>query len=159
MPHALDAGTEPLGDAIPLRLESLNARNWATLLAELPLAGMARSLAMHALPRRVLDGCVELDLDPRHAALIAPAATERLSAALGAHFGCDIILLLRSVEPGAETPAGRELRLSEERREAAVAHIEADANVKLLLESFAGRLQRESIRAVDAPAPPSPAGG
>ena len=159
MPHAPDAGTEPLGDAIPLRLESLHARNWATLLAELPLAGMARSLAMHALPRRVLDGCVEFDLDPRHAALLAPAATERLSAALGAHFDCDIILLLHCVEPGAETPAGRELRLSEERREAAVAHIEADANVKLLLESFAGRLQRESIHAVDAPAPPSPAGG
>ena len=159
MPHEPAAGVEPAADEIPLRLEALNASNWATLLAELPLAGMARSLAMHALPRRVLDGRVELDLDPRHAALHAPAATERLSAALAAHFGCDITLQLHSADPGAETPAGRELRLLEERREAAVAHIEADANVRLLLESFAGRLHRESIRAVDALAPQSPAGG
>jgi DNA polymerase-3 subunit gamma/tau len=149
----------PVNDvALPAALAGLTASNWATLLTQLPLAGMARSLAMHALPRAVEGERLLLDLAPAHASLASGAATERLASALAAHFCVPVEVSLRSAEPAGETPAARESRLLEERRADAVLRIEQDANVRLLLDTFAGRLLRDSIRPVDEALTPAVGG-
>jgi DNA polymerase-3 subunit gamma/tau len=144
-----DPGPEAVA---PAALAALDATNWAALLEILPLAGMARSLAMHALPRETEGARVVLDLSAGHASLASAAATERLAAALAAHFGEGVDISLRTAEPAGETPAGREARLIEERRVSAVLRIEQDPNVRLLLDTFAGRLLRDSIRPVETSA-------
>jgi DNA polymerase-3 subunit gamma/tau len=144
-----DPGPEAVA---PAALAALDATNWAALLEILPLAGMARSLAMHALPRETEGARVVLDLSAGHASLASAAATERLAAALAAHFGEGVDISLRAAEPAGETPAGREARLIEERRVSAVLRIEQDPNVRLLLDTFAGRLLRDSIRPVETSA-------
>ena len=65
---------------------------------------------------------------------------------------------LRSADPAGETPAARESRLLEERRVDAVLRIEQDANVRLLIDTFAGRLLHDSIRPIED-APTQAAGG
>jgi len=148
----------PLDDtAAPTALAALSTSNWAALLTQLPLSGMARSLAMHALPHDVENGRLLLDLGPAHASLASAAAIERLAAAVSAHFGVSIDVSLRSADPAGETPAARESRLLEERRAEAVLRIEQDANVRLLIDTFAGRLLRDSIRPVEEA--PTPAAG
>ena len=149
--EAVQKAAERVDVPAPVSLDELNTGNWAALLAVLPLAGMARSLAMHALPRVVETGSVMLDLGAGHASLASAAAIERLGGALSAHFGAPVDLKVQTGDPVGETPAARELRIAEERREQAVVRIEADANVRLLLDTFAGRLLRDSIRPVDAP--------
>ncbi len=144
-----EPGPEPVA---PAALAALDATNWAALLEILPLAGMARSLAMHALPRETDGTRVVLDLSAGHASLASAAATERLAGALAAHFGEGVDISLRTAEPAGETPAAREARLIEERRVSAVLRIEQDPNVRLLLDTFAGRLLRDSIRPVETPA-------
>jgi hypothetical protein len=85
-------------------------------------------------------------IDPSHASLQGASAAERLSLALAGHFGRDIALRFREAAPGAETPASREARIAEERRLAALERMEADPNVRVLLEGFGGQLHRERLR-------------
>ena len=135
---------------LPRMLADLDASNWGTVIAATSLSGMARSLAMHALPAACEGGCLVLDLGAGHGSLASPAAVERLASALGSHFGIPVSITVRTADPVGETPAGLEARLFEEARAAAIARIERDANVRLLVDTFAGRLLRDSIRSVDA---------
>ena len=135
---------------LPRILADLDASNWGTVIAATSLSGMARSLAMHALPAAFEGQCLVLDLGAGHGSLASPAAVERLASALGSHFGAPVSITVRTADPVGETPAGREARLVEEARAAAVERIEHDANVRLLVDTFAGRLLRDSIRSVDA---------
>ena len=44
-----------------------------------------------------------------------------------------------------ETPAARATRIAAQRQQRAVAAIEADANVRMLMEKFSGKLHHDSI--------------
>ncbi|MFM7786565.1 MAG: DNA polymerase III subunit gamma/tau C-terminal domain-containing protein, partial [Gammaproteobacteria bacterium] len=141
------AGPQPAGvEALPRSPGQISPENWADLVAVLDLSGMARSVAMHAVPGAVGSDSLELVIDPSHASLQGASAAERLSLALAAHFGRDIALGFREAAPGSETPAAREARIAEEQRLAALQRLEADPNVRVLLEDFGGQLHRERVK-------------
>ncbi len=143
---------EPRHDiAVPARFEALYAENWAALLARLELVGMARSVASNSVPERIDNDMLHLVLQEQQAMLYNPQCDERIGAALSVHFGRTIRVATRIGTPGTETPATRELRIQAARQRQAIAAIEADANVRALLDEFAGRLHRDSIRVLSVP--------
>jgi hypothetical protein len=132
---------------VPRTLDALDAGNWAALLDVLEVAGMARSMAAHALPERVGANSLRLLLQEEHATLHSAPAEERLAGALARHFGAELKLEIVHGHPVGETPAARDLRRAAERQRAAAEAIAADANVRLLVETFGGQLHAETISA------------
>ena len=151
--HTAAAPAAPVGAPPAVRsVADITATNWAALLDELALGGVARSLAANALPERVEGQVVHLVLQEEQTALRAASAEERLAEALSRHFGAVVALRIRTGQPAAETPAARDVRAADERRRIAAAEIEHDANVRLLVQTFGGKVHAETIRAVSGEA-------
>ena len=138
------ADTAPAG-----RLADVNAGNWHRLLAECELGGMARTVASHCLPQAVEGATLQLLLQQEHEILYQPQCEERIAAALATRFGHAVTVRVRPARVEGETPAARTARIAAERRQHAVAAIEADANVRMLMENFSGKLHRDSITVLE----------
>ena len=134
------------GDTAPAaRLADVNPGNWHRLLAECELGGMAGTVASHCLPEAVEGATLQLLLQQEHEILYQPQCDERIAAALASRFGHAVTVRVRPARVEGETPAERAARLAAERQQQAVAAIEADANVRMLMENFSGKLHRDSI--------------
>ncbi len=144
---APDAQPAPPVVAPATRLAEVGAANWHRVLDELELPGIARSVAEHCVPEGVDGSTLQLVLQDGREILHQPQIDQRIATALAARFGEAVTVTLRVGEPGAETPAQRTTRRAAERHGEAVAAIDADANVRLLVERFAARLHRDSIAA------------
>ena len=140
MPAAGQPDPPPAG-----RLAEVNAGNWHRVLAESDLGGMARTVASHSLPEAVEGATLQLLLPQEHEILYQPQCDERIAAALAARFGHDVTVRVRTGRVEGETPAARATRIAAERLRQAVAAIEADANVRMLMENFSAKLHRDSI--------------
>jgi DNA polymerase-3 subunit gamma/tau len=123
--------------------------NWAALLEVLPLSGMARTVAAHSLPARVEGTTLHLVLREERAMLQVAATEDRIGSALSEHFRCTVGVRILHGRPPSETPADRDARRATARQQAAENSIEGDANVRLLLDAFGGRLLRDTIRPAD----------
>ena len=123
----------------------MNAGNWHRLLAESDLGGMPRTVASHCLPEAVEGATLQLLLQQEHEILYQPQCDERIAAALATRFGHAVTVRVRPGRVEGETPAARAARIAAERQQQAVTAIEADANVRLLMENFSGKLHRDSI--------------
>ncbi|HNC69970.1 MAG TPA: DNA polymerase III subunit gamma/tau C-terminal domain-containing protein, partial [Pseudomonadales bacterium] len=142
------AAAQPPETVAPLvRLCDVDASNWHRVLEESGLSGMARSVAEHCVPEAVEGTTLRLVLQHAQEILHQPQLDQRIAAALGARFGEPVTVSLRVAETVAETPAERAARLAALRQREAETAIDADANVRLLLEHFSARLHRESITA------------
>ena len=140
MPAAGQPDPPPAG-----RLAEVNAGNWHRVLAESDLDGMARTVASHSLPEAVEGATLQLLLPQEHEILYQPQCDERIAAALAARFGHAVTVRVRTGRVEGETPAARATRIAAERLRQAVAAIEADANVRMLMENFSAKLHRDSI--------------
>jgi len=137
---------------LPRALEDIGAQNWSAVLGKLEIGGVARTIAAHCVPERVQDQTLFLLLEEETGIMYNPQCDERIAAALSAHFDTPCRVSIRGGKPAHETPAARRAREAAERQALAVETMESDPNVKLLLETFSGRLHRDSIRtsSVDA---------
>jgi DNA polymerase-3 subunit gamma/tau len=136
--------TQP--DTAPaVRLADVNTGNWHRVLAESDLGGMPRTVASHCLPEAVEGATLQLLLQQEHEILYQPQCDERIAAALATRFGHAVTVRVRPGRVEGETPAARAARIAAERQQQAVTAIEADANVRLLMENFSGKLHRDSI--------------
>jgi DNA polymerase-3 subunit gamma/tau len=124
---------------------ALEPARWAELLDKLPLKGIVYNVASHCELRQVDGEKAYMVLDEANASLYSDSQAQRIAAALSDYLGGNIEVILEVGVPRYETPASRARRLLEERRAQAVASIEADPKVQLLLERFEGTLDRESI--------------
>jgi DNA polymerase-3 subunit gamma/tau len=124
---------------------ALEPARWAELLDKLPLKGIVYNVASHCELRQVDGDKAYMVLDETNASLYSDSQSQRIAAALSEYLGREIEVVLEVGSPRYETPANRARRLLEERRAQAVASIEADPGVQLLLERFEGTLDHESI--------------
>ena len=127
------------------RLADVDAGNWHRVIAESDLGGMARTVASHCLPEAAQGESLQLVLQQEHEILYRPQCDERIAAALTARFGHPVAVRVRTGRIEGETPAARAVRIAGERLQQAIAAIEADANVRMLMENFSGTLHRDSI--------------
>ncbi|MDX9740834.1 MAG: DNA polymerase III subunit gamma/tau [Gammaproteobacteria bacterium] len=122
---------------------------WDAVLGRLDLQGMARELAANCTLLGREGGRVRLMLDRAHAYLRGPATEERVQRALQAHYGEPVTIDISIGEPPVATPAARRSQQDQERRERAIADLEADAEVRALRDTFDARIIPETVQPIE----------
>ena len=129
---------------------SADVGTWAAIVAELPVKGMVREMALNCAFHGLQDDVVSLSIDPAHKHLLSPARTRQLEKELVTYYQRPVQLKIANEGPLAkETPALKRSREQDERQQQAVASIENDANVKALTDAFGGTVSTDSIRPRD----------
>ena len=129
----------PAGDAA--------AGDWMALVELLDVKGVARELALNCALQELSEQAAVLAVDPTHARLLSETRRQQIEQALGRHFGRPFSLkILQEGEFRGETPARRQAREREARKQQAVQSIETDENVKALQDAFGATVNYDSIR-------------
>jgi DNA polymerase-3 subunit gamma/tau len=132
-----------------LKHEPLSAESdWRSIVAALPLSGLARTLAQHCELRRLDDTECLLRLAPAHSHLQMKPAPERLQQAVSDYFARPLRLRFELADNETATPAATAGRERQERQEKAVAAIEQDGFVREVIESFDATLVESSIKPI-----------
>jgi DNA polymerase-3 subunit gamma/tau len=121
--------------------------DWQALIERLDLKGVARELALNcALVERTEQSLV-LAVDPVHARLLNESRRRHIEQALSGCFGHPVGLQIRQEgDMAGDTPARRQTRQREARRQQAVHAIETDENVKALQDAFGATVNYDSIQ-------------
>lgn len=88
-------------------------------------------------------------LDRSHAYLRGPATEERVQQALQTHLGKPVVIEITVGEPPEATPAARRSQADRERREQAIADLEADDEVRALRDVFNARIIPETVQPIE----------
>ncbi len=147
-----DAVAKPAPSVAPLKKSDVSTTaqiDWATLLEQLSIQGMARELAKHCTLASFVDGSMVLNLAPQHKQLMAnKTAHEKLQAALTNYFAQPVRLLVTLGEASAATPAAAEQQQLKNRQQQATAAISQDAFVREVQAQFGAQLIEESIKPI-----------
>ena len=127
----------------PSELLSQATDPWARLVAELPLGGLLRQLAMHSTLEQQ-DDQWQLWLRPEHKHLLNDKTRAELEALVSQHLGRSISVRV-SLGGEGQTPSDVELQLYQAARARAKDEIEADDAVQFLISRFAAELDADSI--------------
>ncbi len=138
----VDSGPESAEDAA-----ELEPKNWVEILPKLGLAGVTQSLASNCVLRSVTGPDCQLVLNEHHASLWNNTHETRIGSALSRMFGTELKVSVTIGQPEAATPAEVDALNQQKAHARAVELIENDEKVKQIVESFDGRLERETIAA------------
>jgi DNA polymerase-3 subunit gamma/tau len=142
-----EAAPEPVPEAVPATVADPASGDWLALVEQLDIKGMARELALNCALQELSEQAVVLAVDPTHARLLNEARRRQIEQALSGHFGRPFGLkILQEGEFRGETPARRQAREREARKQQAIQSIEADENVKALKDAFGATVNYDSIR-------------
>ncbi|MDX1267590.1 MAG: DNA polymerase III subunit gamma/tau C-terminal domain-containing protein, partial [Oceanisphaera sp.] len=134
-------GPDPLKAASLLPLAE---DEWTRLVAQLPLGGLLRQLAMHSTLERD-DRQWRLWLRPAHRHLLTDKTRQELEAAINGQQPAPVSLQVDIGEQGGETPFEIEQLLYQAATARAKDEIEADDAVQFLISRFAAVLDTDSI--------------
>lgn len=143
--RATAATSQPGPD--PLKAASLLPQaedEWTRLVAQLPLGGLLRQLAMHSTLERD-DRQWRLWLRPAHRHLLTDKTRQELEAAINGQQPAPVSLQVEIGEQGGETPFEIEQLLYQAATARAKDEIEADDAVQFLISRFAAVLDTDSI--------------
>ncbi len=125
--------------------------DWGALVGSLGLAGAVRMLASNCVYIGREGNTVRLGLDPRSESMLTKQRQDALAQSLSAHFGETLgVTIIIGAEDG-ETPVQEEVRMADERLEAARQSLEADPNVKALKSMFGAELKTDTIELINSP--------
>ncbi len=125
--------------------------DWAKVIADLPLKGAARMLAMNCAFERRDGNTIRFHADRNAESMLTPARQRALAEALSAHLGETVEVSITLADAPAtelDTPMRRENRETDEQYRAARAALEADPNVKALKHMFSAELKTDSIEPI-----------
>lgn len=118
---------------------------WARLVAELPIGGLLRQLAMHSSLAREGEQWL-LSLAPGHRHLLNEKAQQELTELISTHVGASISLQIQVAEHSLQqTPFEIEQVLYQAAVARAKDEIKADDGVQFLISRFAAELDDDSI--------------
>lgn len=118
---------------------------WARLVAQLPIGGLVRQLAMHSSLAREGEQW-QLSLAPGHRHLLNEKAQQELTELISTHVGASISLQIQVAEQSLQqTPFEIERVLYQAAVARAKDEIKADDGVQFLISRFAAELDDDSI--------------
>jgi len=120
--------------------------NWHTLVNQLGLRAMARSLATNCSLKAIEGGRVTLMLARAQESLRTRSVEERIEKALSDHFGEPLKLVIEIVDHVEDTPAQAVERGVAERQQAAEQSIAEDSVARALRETFGAELIPGSVK-------------
>ena len=129
----------------PANADSDPGQWWASVVAALPIDGMVRNLAMHAVLASRDDDRWTLNMDPGHQVLATPERINALEQALGTamtkRISLDVVALAGTTGTPAERAEAARLKKLQQTRDS----ISRDPVVQALVRDFNARLDIESI--------------
>lgn len=126
-------------------LASFALDQWVLLVGALGLTGMTESLAKAMSLESIRGNELRFHYTAEQEALFNASHQQRISDALNSYFGEPVVVQFELAEQSRETPANYRIRRAEERRIAAVRHLQQDPKVKELIEAFDGELDELSV--------------
>jgi DNA polymerase-3 subunit gamma/tau len=140
-----------LPQAIPAVVVTGTLQDWPSLVRQMNLSGPAAQLAAHCSLQARQPGKLQLLLDKDGEHLRRPGVEEKLRLALSAALAEE--LKLEFVNPASsalvDTPAKRQQAAVADRLHAATQAINADPNVKQMMDLFGAVVQPDSIKPID----------
>jgi DNA polymerase III subunit gamma/tau len=141
-PQQADASRAAGAPALPLTPE-----NWAAVVEQLGLSGIARQLAANCAFAGRQGAQIKLLLDPRSQSIRTPGNEQKLSAALAHYVNEPVRLIIELAEAAPPTTPARERdRQADERLASARAALETDPNIKALQTQMGAKIFPESVR-------------
>jgi len=125
-----------------------NADEWLQLVPQLGLSGILQQLAMNCAWQGREGNKISLILEPSCENLLARDRVQRLQEVLQGHYGAKVSLDIVVAQPPTETPARSAEREQQARLNAATEAIEADVNVKKILDTFDAKINTDTIQPV-----------
>lgn len=122
--------------------------DWATLVSQLKLSGMATMLAQHCELSRFENDCFELTLPAEHKHLGDKPYQEKLRAALNEHFARAVRINISVGTLTGQTPAQKQQSEKAARQASAVEAIEQDPFVRDLVEQFDAKVIESTIKPI-----------
>jgi DNA polymerase-3 subunit gamma/tau len=122
---------------------------WATLVGQLGVGGAVRMLASNCVYIGRDGNTVRLGLDPRSESLLTKQRQKTLAEKLSRHFGESLSVAIEIGAETGETPVQEEVRVADERIEAARQSLEADPNVQALKNMFGAELKTDTIELIN----------
>jgi DNA polymerase-3 subunit gamma/tau len=126
-------------------LANFSLDQWVLLVGALGLTGMTESLAKALSLESIRGNELRFHYTAEQEALFNASHQQRISDALNSYFGEPVLVQFELAEQSRETPANYRIRRAEERRIAAVRHLQQDPKVKELIEAFDGELDELSV--------------
>ncbi|MEN8174356.1 MAG: DNA polymerase III subunit gamma/tau [Pseudomonadota bacterium] len=119
--------------------------DWAGLLGQLHLGGVASQLAANSLVDKWDGELLTLCLGPENQTLKTDMALERLAKVLSGHLRAPVRVEIRIAAPGRETPSQRQVRHEQEHQEATERALQQDPFVKSATEHLGARVVPGSV--------------
>ena len=145
-PAGRTSATVPPAQTARERPDTITAENWAMVVGELDISGLARQLASHCVPKSHDEHKIELMIAPAHAPLVVDTQKDRLQQALRDYYNTQLKLVISVEEHTQESPADALLREADERKRQAVQSVEQDPLVQAMLETFDAEIDHNSIQ-------------
>lgn len=119
--------------------------NWVDMISAMRLSGLTKELANHCVLESIDDHQCILMIDPGSASIRSARTEETLLKALQTYRGSQLKLVINANTHKVDTPAVQHLKERENRQQAAVDAINADANIQALKEQFGAQVIPDTI--------------
>jgi DNA polymerase-3 subunit gamma/tau len=120
--------------------------DWAQLLPQLRLTGMAATLASHCVVKAFNNNVLSCALSPKHAPLYSEGIAQRIAEALSKHMRQEIKLMVKIEAQGQETPAQQQEKAQAVALDNAKSNLFEDATIKALESAFDAKLDENSVK-------------
>lgn len=124
--------------------------DWHDLVDSMPLDGLTKQLASHCTLQKHQGNRLYLNLQPEQEHLMTDNQKEKLQAALSLRLDDKVRLEVAVEGTGDETPAQRKTREDLEAKQAAVAAIQKDPDVKQFMDMFDATIDEEATRYMES---------
>jgi DNA polymerase-3 subunit gamma/tau len=139
--------TPPPVTAAPVQLtQASGEQNWTAIIEQLNLVGPGKALANNCALDFIDDKVCSLHIDS--SIIRGSLAEDMLQKALQAYYGKPLKLVFNSQKSALNTPAVQILKAREDKQQAAVDSINADATVQALKDNFDAHIVPNSIEPI-----------
>ena len=149
-PAAAAAGIAQARAAAPgapnVRLTSIDAGNWSTVVEAASLSGMARQFALNCVPAKFEHDALTLKIDPATADRRTRPIEEKLVQGLSKYLGRDIRIVFETAQSALTTPARQRALEEQDKVARAATAFESDPAVKGLRERFGADVDPASVK-------------
>ena len=126
-----------------------NSTDWANILPNLELSGMAQVLASNCTLTELTDNKLELTLAATHEAMLNKKLVERIEQTITKYFNKPMKLDIKVTASDIQTPAKQQQETQQARQASATDAIKNDSQVKKIMDIFDATLDVGSIKAID----------
>lgn len=151
--QTLEQKSEPSSSALEadqaIEFSQLSIENWPAYYNQLNFGGVVGNIAAHCVLEAVKGEHLYFLLDKENATLYNDTYADRMAQHLSVKFNCPIQVTVKIADIQSDTPAMHREANRQERQKQAIASLQQDENIQLLVNHFDAVLDLDSIRAID----------